>query len=54
MSTYNVPAVISIAVYESVSNTKEDGILPKCEGKLHGYHSMCVVGYNEKYLKVCL
>ena len=52
MSTYKVPAIVSIAVYESVANTKEDGILPKCSGELKGYHSMCIVGYNEKYLKV--
>ncbi len=52
MSTYKAPAIISIAVYQSVANTKGDGILPRCSGKLVGYHSMCVVGYNEKYLKV--
>jgi hypothetical protein len=52
MSMYNVPAIVSIAVYDSVANTKSDGILPKCEGTLQGYHSLCVVGYDTKYLKV--
>lgn len=52
MSAYNVPAIVTIAIYPSAQDVKEDGIFPKCEGSMVGYHSMCVVGYDKKYLKV--
>jgi hypothetical protein len=42
--TYKCPALVAIAVYESVANTASDGILPECAGKLEGYHAMCITG----------
>lgn len=52
MNTYKCPIIISIAVYESVASIKSDGIFPMSSGKILGYHSICVVGYDEKYIKI--
>lgn len=52
MSIYNCPAIMSIAVFESVAKIGKDGIFPMSSGKILGYHSIAVVGYNDKYIKI--
>lgn len=54
MNTYknNGVVITSINVFESVGNVKEDGIFPYSSGNRVGGHSMCCVGYDDKYIIV--
>lgn len=54
MNTYknNGVVITSINVFESVGAVKEDGIFPYSAGNRVGGHSMCCVGYDDKYIIV--
>lgn len=54
MNTYknNGVVITSINVFESVANVKADGIFPYSNGNRVGGHSMCCVGYDDKYIIV--
>lgn len=54
MNTYksNGMVIVSINVFESVGEIKEDGVFPYSKGNRVGGHSMCCCGYDDKYIKV--
>lgn len=47
----NSAVLASMSVYPSVLNVKEDGIIPKCEGRLNGHHCVFICGYKDKFLR---
>lgn len=44
------PAILSMAIYDSCAYVGPDGNIPKCEGELQGYHSVCILGWKKDRL----
>lgn len=47
----NSGVLCSMSVYQSVANTKSDGVIPKSEGTLCGYHAISIIGFKGNYLR---